>query len=501
MRLSASRAVTAIATTLLAHTALGADWTTNAGLNLGSYYSTNICRASDNEQDWTVGTVTPTVDLRGDGARANLSLRAAVEYNTLAESSLTCEGGGAVNNLANRLAFVPRIDFNSDYEAIENFLFFEADAVASQNPINPFAAGGEDNVNGLGNTNVTYRWGVGARIDRQLSERWALLATYNYNEQTNSANRIISDSQEDRVGFDFGMIPTVSRFSAGIRGQSRDVTFEQSLLQPAFSNRLSRAELYAALRLSDSWSFEGIAGQEDNVFFAANDETDGTYWDVGLRWAPNQRIEISAGYGERFFGTVPRFEARYRHKRSVLTASYIQDIQFPRNIRAAAALSGNVDGAADIDTSLPGDPLQGAGDPTFVGQGPVLNERYALSYQFSARRTTLNLRARDSQQTRASDGRTGSFQDVTATLSRKLGPSLSADVRVGWRNNEANIDAVTGELTGQTREAWTAGAGLRRKLAQDLTLTLRYSYIDQQSETNRNNFEEQRVELGLRFRF
>ncbi|WOJ98275.1 TIGR03016 family PEP-CTERM system-associated outer membrane protein [Congregibacter brevis] len=479
---------------LASHNLNAAEWTTGAGLSVGTYASSNICRAPDDEESKVVGTITPSVDLSGEGSRATVDLSAAVEYNTLGDSSIDCPqvGGGA--NVANREAWVPRIRFLSELDAVENLLVLTANASANQNAINPFVAGGDDNINATGNTNINYRWGLGARVDRQFNETLAVLASYNYNEQFNSANQVLSDSQEDRVDLDVGMIPEASRFSVGLRGQYSEVYFEPTTVQPEFTNRLSRLEVRSAFRVSDSWALTAYAGEEDNVFLSSSEDIDGSYWDVGVRWAPNARVEFNAGYGERFFGETPRFDVTYRHKRSEFTASYSRDLQFPRNIR--------VDDDAGLGTAfdLPGDPIVTQGNPTFVGQTPVLNERFALNYRFSARRTTFGLLISDSQQTRAEDGREGSFQSAIASFTRSLGVSLGADLRLIWRSNE-NGSTGGGVFVAQDLESWGVSTGLQKRLAKDTSLSLRYVYTDQTSSTDFNNFEEHRIDLSLGFRF
>lgn len=481
-----------------------AEWTRSAGIGVGSYYSSNICRAPSDEQGEVVGTLTPSVNLSGQGARADFALRAAAEYNTLADSGLDCpQGGFGVNNFNNREPWVPRVNFQGQIEAVEDFLFLESNAFAAQNAINPFVAGGDDNINGTGNQNITYRWSVGARIQRTYSEQWAVLARYNYNEQYNSFNQALGDSQEDAAEFDIGMLPEASRFSAGLRGRYSEVTFEETALQPEFTNRLSSVELRAALNLSRSWQLNGYVGEEDNVFLSASDEIDGSYWDVGVRWAPNDRVSVDAGWGERFFGDTPRFAASYRHKRSTLQAAYVRDIQFPRNIRGQ---SGAFDPDDPLDPGIgqPGEPLPGAGGDTFIGQGPVLNESFTLSYSFQARRTGFTVRASDSQQERLLDGGAGDFRRISASLSRSLGPSTSAFLGVGYIQNEGNLGAGLAAAPGivQQRETWTGSAGLSRRLARNVSLALRYQYTDQGSDVVNlgggfNTFEEHRITLSL----
>ena len=479
--------------------AAAGEWEKSASLATGAYFSDNICRAPNITQDYTVGTVTPGVRIVGGGARSSLALNAAVEYNTLGESSLECEERGIGQNLENRETWVPRLRLVSELEAIENLFYLEADAFAAQNPINPFAAGGNDNINATGNQNVTYRWGAGARLDRRFGEYWSALVRYNYNEQYNSFRRALGDSQEDRISLDIGMVPGVTRLRGGVRGQYSEVEFQATDVRPEFTNRLSRIEAYGALQLIDSLSFDVSGGVEDNVFISANDENDGSFWDAGFTWNPNSRVVVAVGYGERFFGDAPRFSVSYRHKRTQLSATYLRDVRFPRNIRAADG-GAPPDDPFDPGLGLPGDPIPGAGEPTFLGQTPVLNEALTVNYLFDARRTTFRVTLRDSQQTRFEDGRTGSFRSATAVATRDLARRLTVDLRVVWRNNEGRLRAAGG-VGNQDLEAVTLGAGLQRRLNDNTTLSLRYRYTDQTSANERNTFEEQRVDIGLRLNF
>jgi hypothetical protein len=296
-----------------------------------------------------------------------------------------------------------------------------------------------------------------------------------------------------------GMIPEASRFSAGIRGNYSEVNFDETDLQPAFTNRLSRLELRAAFNLSRAWQLNGYVGEEDNIFLSAAEDIDGEYWDAGVRWTPHSRLTLDLGYGERFFGDAPRFSIDYQHKRHFLRASYLRDLQFPRDIRAA----GNVapDDPLDPGLGLPGQPLPGAGGPTFIGQGPVLNENFVLAYRFQARRSTLQLSLSDSQQTFSLDGRQADFQSANVTVTRTLGPTITADLALGWTKNQGNLTGGVGPGVDQGLETLRASLGLQQRLARRTTLSLRYSYTDQESNFSGFGFtfEEHRVELGLRF--
>lgn len=494
------RALLASAIPLLLVAPARGDWDSSAAIALGAYYSDNICQVPRDLESEPVGTVTPSISVRGEGGRSTTSLDAAVEFNSLGESDITCPQGGVGLNPANRETWVPRLNLRSEFEAVENLLFLEADGLASQNPINPFAAGGDDNLNATGNTNITYRWGVGARFERQFNAVWALLARYNYNEQYNSVNRAIGDSQEDRFEFDFGKIPGASRFAYGVRGQYSEITFEENDIQPEFTNRLSRVELRLAFQASREWQFNASAGEEDNVFLSNSDEIDGFYWDAGVQWTPNSRVLLDVGYGERFFGETPRVSLQYRHKRSAISASYVRDLRFPRNIRGPAGQFPD-DGFTDPVPGDPGDPLGSAGGPTFIGQSPVLDERFSLSYSLTGRRSTLSIGASQSKQTRAVNNSQGDFFSVNIGFNRDLGRRLSVQAGVDYTENEGDLGAGVAGQFFQDREAWRAYVGVRRGLSNQSSISLRYRYTDQVSTLTNATFEENRLEATFSHRF
>ncbi|MEM1142043.1 MAG: TIGR03016 family PEP-CTERM system-associated outer membrane protein [Pseudomonadota bacterium] len=486
--------------------AAAAEWTRSAGVAVGALYSSNVCRTPQDEQGEPFATVTPSLDLQADGDRIDFAIRGAIEYNSLGNSNIECPQGG-FGNLINRETWVPRGDAYGEVEAVENALFLEADAFATQNPINPFLAGGDNNVNAVGNTNITYRWSTGARLDRQHGDDWSTYLRYNYNEQYNSFNQVLGDTQEDRVELNVGMIPGINRASLRVRGAYSEVTFMETDELSEFENRLARLELRGALELSRRFQLNSSFGEENNNFFSADSEIDGEYWDLGLRYTPNERVTLEAGYGERFFGETPRVSIDYRHKRVNLRADYIRDVQFPRDIRGGGGPFDPTD-PLDPGLGLPGEPLPGAGDPTFLGQGPVLNESFVFAYGFTGRRSSLSFRASDSRQVLLINNAEGTFLSATATATRTTGYGLVADVSISYTENEGVLGFGSAVGPEQGLEAWRASLGFRRQLGAGTDLTLRYDYTDQKGAgvfegggNSFNSFDEHLVSFTLRFIF
>jgi uncharacterized protein (PEP-CTERM system associated) len=476
--------------------AAAAEWERGAGVSVGGYYSDNICLANRDEAGEYVGTVTPDVRLNGTGARTSVALNARVEFNTLDQLNVDCPAGAQGAQLTNRESVIPSGNFLADAELVENWLTVEADAFAGQNPINPFAPGGSDGINLRDNTNITYRWGAGATAARQFSGETEVFLRYYYNEQINAAG-LIADSTENRWEGRLGMVPGTSRFSANVSGQYSEVEFEESSLGSAFSNELSSAQVNGFLQLSRSLQLNASVGEEWNVFTSARDEIDGEFWDVGLRWTPNARTAIEVGTGERFFGNTPRFNVEYRHKRSLLRASYLRTLQFPRQLRAPDA---DPDDPFPPDFGqLPGDPLTGAGTPTFIGQSPILNEQFQLRYSFQARRTSLSFVASESQQTQVSTLGEATFRNAQFTVTRRLSSLSSFSARVGYREGEGEGGNIG--LFAQNATAWIGGLSYRRALGVATTVSLGWQYTDQESDFSQLEFAENRITLSLRHSF
>ncbi len=482
--------------------ARAAEWETGAGIAVGGYYSDNICLAQQDEEDKWVGTARPDVSVRGRGARGNVNLRAAAEYNSLGDSDLECAVGQSAA-LTNRESVVPSVRFNSDYELVQDWLQVDLAATARQTSINPFVPGGT--TSGRDNTDIVYDYTAGALLQRRLAQTADLSLRYAYNEQLNSVD-VNGDSTEDRAEFDLATLPDRGRLSVGVGGRYSKVNYEASDLRPAFDNTLSSAELRAGLQFSSSWQLNALVGEEWNEFTSVRDDIEGDYWDVGVRWTPNTRVEVSVGTGERFFGSTPRADIRYRHKRSELSASYARTLSFPRNLRAGD--SGFVEPGDPFDPDfgeLPGDPLGEEGLPTFIGNSPILNERFDLRYRFAARRTTITLSGSDSRQRRIEDDAEATFRNVGVTFSRNLSSLLTANLRLSWDEREGSGGDLGGAGGfggfGQASEAWRAGFGFSRRLGNDTTVNVAYQFLTRESDFALNDYDENRVTFNVRHAF
>ena len=264
-----------------------AEWERGAGVAFAGIYSDNVCLARNDEKGKAFATLTPDVNLRGSGDRADVYLNARLQYNSLAEQNLDCPRGTGVPGIGGGFnqRYIPSGNFLANLELVDNWLTLEADASARQNAVNPLAAGGEDAGNGGGNTNIADRYGAGAMVQQQFQRRVDFLLRYNYNEQINNAGAL-GDSNEHLVEGSLGMTPGTSRLTAGVNGTFREVEFDRTGRPGGANlpvvNTLSSARFQATLQLTDAWQLNGAVGREWNDFLSADDDIDGEFWDVEI---------------------------------------------------------------------------------------------------------------------------------------------------------------------------------------------------------------------------
>lgn len=504
------RRLTAVLTGLLlgapflSENLLAAEWEKEAGVSVGTEFSDNLCLSNDDKSARTFATVTPDIRVRGRGSRATLDLIGSLKYSTLGGRDSTCSNNGQRSIYGNRETWRPNLRYRGEFDLINNWLTLESDASARTTNIDPFAPGNTDSFDGLDNVNVTYQYGAGARIQRRVLDNAAMLLRYNYNEQHNAV-RILGDSSESLGEFTLSTERANNRLTLGISGRYSKVLYDGTTLVSAFDNTLSSSEARASLRLSPSWQTNVMVGEEWNEFTNVQPDIDGSYWDVGLRWSPNDRVEVNVGTGERFFGITPRMSIRYRHKRSELSADYNRSLTLPRDLRSA---SGRYDFPFDTDfingensspSQFPSVPSTTDGETTFIGNTPVINERLNLRYRYSTRRNTVSITASNSRQKRLEDLNEATFSRLALALSRTLSSTLSVNMNLALSEREGRGGSVG--VFSAPSQTWHSVLGLNRRLGNNTTMSMNYQYTLRKSDSDFGQYEENRITISARHQF
>ncbi len=479
----------------VANGAAAAQWSTSASVTPAVTYTDNVCLSKDNKQDEWIGTVTPAGSIAADGNRANLSVTGSVEFNTLTDDDLEdkgCTGG----NFGNREQFAPQLNGTADAVLIENWFYVDSTARIAQNQVTPFASGGSDSFDRTGNTNTTYSYAVSPYIARRFKDTAQLNLRYTWNDQFNSANAV-EDSSQESAQASLGSVPGVSKYSWGLQGSYSKVSYDNSSVarENVDDSELSSAQINQGFQLTRAWQVNGFYGQEWNDFVSSRDDIDGTFWDVGLRWTPNTRTTVDAGYGDRFFGSNPRFAATYSHKRSAFSASYAKTLTFNRNIRT-------LDDSPPLNPDFPPPPGVDPGVTT-LSESPLLDERYTLGYSWQGRRTGFGVSAFQSEQTEQGSSTNtftqSKFRGISVSANRSLSQQTSLNAGLNWSEDEPENsgDNIENQFV-DSSEQWRASLGVSRQLGTRTNLGLNYLYTDRQSNNDFNSYTENRVTLDLR---
>lgn len=456
-----------------------ADLNISAGVATELVYTDNLCLTANDKQSDLYGIIRPDLGINGSGggSRVNFSLSTSVDVNSLTNSHLEskCNRGDR-----DREQYRPNLNATGDAILIENWLFIDADATISQNSVSPFIAGGADPEDRTGNTNTTARYSVSPYVARRFKDVANLLLRYTYDDQYNSKD-IVRDSSQQTVLLSLDSIPGSSKFFWGLQADYDNINYPETVGRESIDSELASARISAGVQINRSWQINGYLGNEANDFVSISDTIDGSFWDVGLRWTPNSRTSIEIGTGDRFFGSTPRFSISHRHRRSVFTADYAKTLSYSRNIRT-------------LDGSPPG--VGEPGQPTTIATSPILDERFTLGYSYDGRRSSLNIAASHSDQTRTEDGRNSVFKHISLNLNRSLSQKLSVTGGLSW--NETEPFEENSEFISHS-ETWQAFLTASRPLSSNSNLTVRYQYTDRQSEFALNEYTENRISVTIYF--
>jgi hypothetical protein len=497
MRVLLKGGVASLTLAIVAAPLSAAEWSTGASVKTAATYTDNVCLSTDNKQDQWVATVTPSGSVRADGNRANLNVSASAEANSLTNSELKSQDCGG--QYGDREQFSPRLSGSADAILIENWLFIDANTSISQNEVSPFVSGGNDSLNRTGNTNTTYSYSVSPYISRRFKDFAILDLRYTWDDQYNSTD-VVGDSSQERVNASFGSVPGVSKLSWGLQGDYSKVKYSdrpgRDTNQDNRDSELKSAQFNLGYQLNRFWQLNGFYGDEWNDFVSSRDDIDGTYWDAGLRWTPNARTTVEVGNGHRFYGDSPRFAINYSHKRSALRADYARTVTYSRDIRT-------LDDTPPFDPDLGQPPGLNPGE-TSLTDSPILDERFTLGYTYRGLRSRFGLSAFQSDQTSLGDSlfenfNETSFQGISATVSRDLARQMSVSAGANWNEQKPKNNIGTGLLA--KSETWTGTLGLSKQLGQKTSMGVDYQYTDRSSDSDFNNYTENRITVNLTVNF
>ncbi len=467
---------------MLSGNLFAAEWTRSAGVTASAVYTDNVGRDGSGEESDLTPTIAPHWSIKGEGGRAN--------FEMVGSSKLKDVGGG---NQANSL----RYQTHADAELLERILFIDADATAAQNAIDPLSASGTDSVSESDNTTTTYSLKVSPYVIGRISTYANFQARYTYNYVTSDE---IDDGDTRSSDFNVSLNsgPKFGDLIWGVTASDRTTNS-----QSGSSTGSSSVALNLGYQLNRQWRVTGLVGDE-STDFTSNGDTGGINWELGAVWTPSIRTSVDVGYGSRFSGSTGHLNLSHRSRRSLLTASYSQDVTDSTELLGQGLIidSENYEysydpdtdtySVIDISTGNPVPVLEALNLINITNNAQFLSDRFALGYVLQGKRTTLSVNGNYTKNT-AGDASETTGVGLGATLKRDLSGLLSANAGLSWNRTEAD--------DGSQSDRWNLRFGLKQKLGKKTSLSLNVAHTKRESDNAGDSYDENRVTLSISHAF
>tara|TARA_R110002167_G_scaffold52042_6_gene150572 strand:+ start:489 stop:2012 length:1524 start_codon:yes stop_codon:yes gene_type:complete len=464
------------------------DWQISPSLQLGLDYSDNLDLAASDQTETFFGTLTPGISINRQGRYLQLGLDynlALVDYSSETRSD----------------SYFHRLNAFADAELVEDHLFVNTQAGASQQLIDNRSAGNIDprlSPDAFTNTfsfTITPSWRqrIGDYTDINLSAGYDAVIYQNGAEDSEGVSYSLS--------FDTRANPNKIYWTLQTRKDNAKSSNSNSTL-----DKNDFAQLQLGYRHSQQLDLRVGGGYSDSYIDNPTDTNiaSGTsFWSAGLSWNPSPRTSLDLNYSSKLQSASRGAVLTHRRKRGTLSLSYQQSLSSVRQeqlqlapVGSLICPAGNSINLADCrfiglgDSAIPGSNEQVLGVidlTTSLNEGRFINEALRASYNYSFRKSSLSL-GLSSQRRKFQDlsNRVEEDLGVNAGWSLQLSARSSMDISYDWSVLEPNTNAVS--LARDYRSG--VNLGMNRKLSPDTALALYIRYNEQRSSDPSRQFEE-----------
>lgn len=500
----------------LATDAWALDWRFTPSVGVGAIYSDNANQSSSNPEDELSLTVTPAFTLTSSGSRR---VQASMSYGL---SAVTRFGEDNSNDVYHRLGAIGKT------ELVEDLLFIDGSASVSQSLVSLFGSPADASVNNANrDTTSVYtlspylvkRFGSFATAQARYTTGGAIFGDDAASSVSNSATNSLTAGLVSGSRFnDLNWGLNYSIREASNRGATRDSTFE-------------RATVSLGYALSRKFRVFGTYGEDWNDYLSAT-SVEGSSYSVGFGWSPNQRTNVEASAGERYFGKTFSLSGAYRTRASNWTVRYYEDVSdISQQLQDESGRIFWVCGGQLFETTgfappagqtacsapLPGNLVSQfytqlgltAADliPFGLGDASLNNGVYiikSLNAGWTWRlgpRTSLGVAVFDTRRLyQAVQDAEDHTQGVTGTVSYRMTPRTTATGALGYTRNSATAVQL-GTPTDRDDDTTSLNLGMNHQFGKDLSGALNFRHQQRDSNTANADFTENSLSASMNMRF
>ena len=449
------------------------EWDVVKSVDFTTTYSDNIALANDaNAESDTLLQVRPAIKLTGQGARFQMDL----DYSL---SAMFSDG----DNNRDEFEDLHFLNATATLEALENNLFIDFSANAGVSSISDSAVIPSDVFTRSNNRTQTYSFSVSPYL------------RYHFGQYADAILRVATDALSNQDGNADDSDSTSWTLAVNSGDHFKDYSWLAQATQRQVDYDSGREDETTELNTKLSYRINrkftadfGIGYEENDIGTTQFNDTDGMTWDVGTTWTPNSRTTLVASYGDRFYGDNWLMDLVYSHRKSTLKASYSTSVSNSRTeqIGSISELDFNNNLFYDsdrLDQTLPS-----------LGNEIIIQDRFKLAYQYTARRTTLNFDTSYIERDYQTSAQSTEELSGRISLTRKLTPLTSLTTSLLWDNSE-NITTQSDE------DLFTFKIGMTSKIGANSNFSVNLQRSENEDSSGANDYEENRVSASLAMAF
>jgi uncharacterized protein (PEP-CTERM system associated) len=260
------------------------DWLFSPSLNAGEVFTDNI-NLTNNKQSAFVTEVTPGIAITRNTNRVKLNLNYKLQnlFNANTEQ----------NSLYHLL------NFNSNFQLVNNSLFFDTRASNTQQNISNNVISNNNISGSLNRTNVT-SYGFSPTWTPHFKGYANGNIRINYDEIT-TGNGVTADTTKTEEIINFASDKRLYKnLNWTVTHYNHD---EQRTSNTGVKYQTSEAQI--RFQINKKLNVFSLAGYSDNNYqTTGNSYRNGAYYTVGLQWIPTKRFNIEAGLGNNSYVTL-----------------------------------------------------------------------------------------------------------------------------------------------------------------------------------------------------
>ncbi|MBT8440206.1 MAG: TIGR03016 family PEP-CTERM system-associated outer membrane protein, partial [Gammaproteobacteria bacterium] len=282
------------------------------------------------------------------------------------------------------------------------------------------------------------------------------------------------------------------------RGFNWVLSANQSELEYSNNAKDESSEVNAdfQFRINRQFTADFGIGYEENEYNNAlrqYSNTDGETWTVGTTWTPHPRMTMKLAYVDRFTGGNWDMDLKYRHRKSVLTASYSTSVTNSRNQQLDTISTTSTDISGDTIFIGDQDLLLNQLVPTLAVEN-IVQSQFKLAYEYSSRRTTVKFNTTYSERDYQTQSLSTEDLNTKVSLKRKLTPLTAVNTSVNWVNRK-DVSAQSDE------ELVTINLGVSTEIGKNSDFSVDLQRSENEDSTGTNDYDENRVTASLAMTF